>query len=379
MKMSKVFSLEKIKADIDGNWQDVENCIGKWAEAIHSSKKKLVAARKKFNQPAPLRAYTSVTDAGNTIFSLRFKGQEVGKLKVRSLDGKNYDIDLMIDKKHNTANLEYFFEDDQLDNTGSFPWQDSAYSKKFRAEFKKVYKAQGLALPNGSKNNKKLASEHHVESLILEEMQKDSSKNKFGGTCHQIQPVMIGGCPFQCPVPFSFSGNKKGGDTSDNKEVKATRGNIDILARNNLRQLSVWELKRPSLGLETQAHVQAFTYAYTLLKMLRSEEHGNEWWEIFGFKKDTIPKSLTIEAVPVFGCLSERKKASTLASLEEYLRQNLKSLRSEHKDGVDIIQFRLAYYHLDNQQDPREVTISERYSFISEGQQIKAVADGESW
>lgn len=373
--MSEKYILDEIKAEIDRKWEEDQSLLwsaGRWGKTIVDCKEDLATARSRFVQPAPLRAYSSITNAGKALFSLRFKGQEVGMLRVKVKEDKQPEVELIIEARHRDANRKYFQLGDFFEQTGSFDWQKSEYAKAFRSKFQDIFQVRAKALPKGSNNKKKSASEHHVESLMLEEMQ-NSTKNKFGGTCHHIQPIMVGGCPFQCPLPLSFSAEKK---------VKSTRGNIDILARNNKRQLSVWELKKPGLGLATKAHIQVFTYAYTLLKMLRSE-HGNSWWTIFGFKDGSLPSSIVIEAVPVFGVLNLRQRNYILKKLEEFLGQNLGALFSEHQNGTDRIQFRLAFYDLDHHQDPRIITIPEKYTYVSDAKSdpnnFHFIPTGDSW
>ncbi len=66
---------------------------------------------------------------------------------------------------------------------------------------------------------------------------------------------------------------------------KPTNGNIDILARRGTgkgTKISIWELKRP----QTTAHAisQAYIYSVTLLKMLRTPQSGDIWYQdIIGF------------------------------------------------------------------------------------------------
>jgi hypothetical protein len=124
------------------------------------------------------------------------------------------------------------------------------------------------------------SEEHRIESKFIEEMLK--GRGKFGRPDLEIQPVTLGDCPLQFPVPFS--------------EVKgrpvAKTGHIDILAHRKTR-LSVWELKRP--GAYKQAASQAYIYAVQLLRILRSD-NGKEWYRVFGFN-GAVPPSLEIEAV----------------------------------------------------------------------------------
>jgi hypothetical protein len=152
----------------------------------------------------------------------------------------------------------------------TYDW-NSKEASKFRKEFS-----------NPSKKNPH-SPEHWVESRFLEEMRTNDG-TKFGGTFRNIQPVLLHGCPFQCPVPIG---------ASNGWPKQSPRANIDILARTSGRRLAVWELKRP--GATAHSLDQVYIYAVTLAKMLRSAS-GNKWYQLFGFK-GKVPDSLTLDAV----------------------------------------------------------------------------------
>jgi len=367
--MAETISLANIKSEIDQLWRknddgkNLETNCKNWASIIIDGIDDLEVARKSFYQPEPLRAYTCIADLKKAIFSLRFKGQTVGYLK----NDRFGVLKLHIDSKLKKANSDYFGYKIDSDES-SWNWRNDVVAKEFRAYFKDKYKiSDGISfLPRGST---KTASEHNVESLILKEMQRTDS-GKFGGTCLYIQPVMVAGCPLQCPLPISSSKGK----------IRPNKGNIDILARTKNRNLSVWELKKPMEDLKSLAHIQVFAYAYTLLKMLRSES-GSAWYKIFGFNSDNVPSSLTIEAVPVFSVANEEKKRQIANDLKNFIAANASALQC----GQDKIQFRLAFYDFgidDKPRDPRSVVISNNYSFETENipnEKIQLVEGNAAW
>jgi hypothetical protein len=249
-----------------------ERKLDGWLRAIKESQSLLRDARTQFHQWGPLRVYVSVAKAASRsrpVFSLRFFGQEVAELLV-----KDSGITLRL-KRHSEKNLRCF-QCPRAD--GDYRWHGPE-AVAFRRHFK------DLASSTGGKP-KVQSPEHRVEAKFLQEMLKGSGK--FGVPDLRIQPVMIGACPLQFPLPISASSGCP----------KEGNGHIDILARRlgagNKRRLSVWELKKP----ETygQAASQAYIYARTLLHVLRDTKNGQEWYKVFGYKGQ-LPRSLELEAV----------------------------------------------------------------------------------
>lgn len=249
----------------NNNKTEIEKKLDRWLSACKEGKEKIRIAKKQFHQWRPLRVYVSVGKTKSNsalVFSLRFFGQEVAELVVKDK------VLLKLSKKHN-------FKDSPL-KQGEYFW-NGLEAKEFRKFFK------NLAVSSDGKQLR--FKEHRIESKFIEEMLK--GRGKFGQPCIEIQPVKLGGCPLQFPVPFSANTGKPAAKT----------GHIDILARrkaeDNKTRLSVWELKKP--GAYKQAASQAYIYAAQLLRILRSDK-GNEWYKLFGFS-GRIPKSLEIEAV----------------------------------------------------------------------------------
>jgi hypothetical protein len=256
------------------NTVKIEKDLDRWLSACKEGKEKIRIAKKQFHQWRPLRVYVAVGKVKSTsdsVFSVRFFGQEVAELVVKTKD----EVQLSISDKHHTSNSKWFGA--SFLKRGKYSW-NGGEAKMFRKFFK------DFAANSGGKP-KVRSEEHRIESKFIDEMLK--GRGKFGRPDLKIQPVKLGGCPLQFPVPFSANTGKPAIKT----------GHIDILARrkakDNKTRLSVWELKKP--GVYKQAASQAYIYAVQLLQILRSYK-GNEWYKLFGFS-GSIPKSLEIEAV----------------------------------------------------------------------------------
>jgi hypothetical protein len=284
---------DNIKKNLDG-----------WLNACKEGEDNICKAKKQFHQWHPLRVYVSVGKAKSSnkpVFSLRFFGQEVAELIVK-------------DKVMLCLKSKQYFKGLTL-KQGKYSWKGKE-AKEFRAFFKK------LAIDfNGSPEIKSI--EHRIESKFIVEMLKGSGK--FGCSGLKIQPITLGGCPLQFPVPFS----------ANTGEPKGKSGHIDILARrkgkDNKVRLSVWELKRP--GEYRHAASQAYIYAIQLLRILRSGE-GKKWYKVFGFN-GAVPKSLEIEAVVAI----TRNQAS-----EKKFTNDQKMLGENNKINGDIIKLYAVYY-----------------------------------
>ena len=261
-------------------WEEYYNTkcekeLDDWLRALEQGKETAKQARKKFHQWNPLRVYVSVTKVRSSknrvIFSLRFFGQEVAELVV-----KTGEVKLRLTERHSKQNKKCFC--DYPPRVGDFKW-NAKEAREFRSYFKK--KAQSS---NGKPCVRSI--EHRVESKFIQEMLKGSGKFCVSGL--EIQPVTIAGCPLQFPLPISASTGKP----------EKGYGNIDILARHrgndNRTRLSVWELKKP--GTYNHPASQVCIYAITLLRILRYTKNGSRWYALFGFRRP-IPKSLEIEAV----------------------------------------------------------------------------------
>jgi hypothetical protein len=279
-----------------------------WATALENKLPQFLAASKRFKAPAPLDVYLTVSRAKQPTpkFSLRFLGQEVAELVVKD------DVMLKIGKELAATNAKYF----GIPEKGVFAWND-ARGIAFRKHFKSLdHKSVKVGVP-----------EHLVEAEFLKHMRK-GGRGKFGGPKAGIQPVDLAGCRFQLPLPLSASSGSP----------KDSRGSIDILARRGSgrgTRLSVWELKAPDKT--ASAIEQAYIYAVTLLKVLRSSS-GEFWYRtVFGFN-GKVPKRLTVEAVVAVSLSTDERKEKFESAFEAF-RTNV-----QLQVGDDSIKLLFAYY-----------------------------------
>jgi hypothetical protein len=227
-------------------------------------------------------------------------------------DGKLY---VSISTATQSINASHF--EVRIETSGDFPW-DSPEGRKFREHFKRHHLWQ---------EPPRRLREHHLESMIIQEMQRKTSR-KLGGIFTQIQPVLLyERLPFQVPIPFQAS--------EGIPRISPRGGNIDILARRRAEhgpvRLSVWELKRP--GQIDHAVVQSYIYAVVLRHMLRSTS-GEEWFRLFGFRRH-LPRTLTIESVVL---LSDAMQHAYENQVETLYRDN------EMRIDRDQIIPKVAYY-----------------------------------
>src|SRR5664280_2806958 len=221
--------------------QGAETKATGWATTLRDANKSILSAKKKFHEWYPLKAYLCYTDATHSPikFSLRYLGQEVATLQVKESD----DVSITVSPETAAVNGARF----GIDLQGIHHWR-KADAQKFRRHFQ--------SLNHCDYHSSVKSEEHLVESEFLRHM-KDPTGKKFNGTFRGIQPVMLGGLPFQFPVPIS-------GNTG---EPKLKRGNIDILARRGTgkgTKISVWELKRPWELKKKDTTAHAIPQAYIL-------------------------------------------------------------------------------------------------------------------
>ncbi len=301
---------DKVSEKWERNEERIRTNLAKWAFCL-KEQQKILEAKKKFHQWEPLRAYLSTTKVKGGLFSLRFWGQEVGELVLK--DGK---IILKIkagtavcNKRFGLKPVDWTFNENEA---ASWEWKG-----KKAGIFRKYFQEY-------ERRNAKKYTEHFVESELIREMSR-STRKKFGGKLHHIQPVRIAGFPLQLPVPIS---------ACTGEPNYSPKGNIDILARRKGGRLSVWELKKPNGDLRKVLQ-QAYIYAVVLLKMIRQPQ-GNEWYEIMVPNAcKGIPPSLTVESVVVI----EKSK-------EEYLKERYEKLKEDMPThiGRDRIEFYAVHY-----------------------------------
>lgn len=316
--------------EIEARWVESkgERKAKEWAEALKNSRDNIILAGKQFRKTEPLRPYISVSRAKKgsrannptVSFSLRYQGQEVAVLAVKE---KEKERTVKIDSK-----TEQYFGIST--DKSEFSW-DSPKAVEFRREFKKY--------PSDKK--RKGSTEHHIESEFLKQMSADSKKQFEGTFLENIQPVFFAGFPLQLPLPISGNTGKP----------KASPGNIDIVTRHGIgngTRVSIWELKKPKAT--GKAIEQAYIYAVTLLKVLRSQS-GKSWYkDIFGFN-GKLPSKLTIEAVVAVSIENEKKKTEFVEEFEEFKNAN------KFQIGNDTIKLYLAHYYFDAKSKSNPVII----------------------
>lgn len=304
--------------------QGAEAQSAEWAEKLGEAKNTLLSARQKFYEWYPLKVYISYSTATKPriYFSLRYLGQQVATLHVKPNDAVYIKI-LPATAEANTRLCG-------IRLAGEHPWR-GAEAQEFRRHFRR--------LKHSEYHSSVKSEEHHIESEFLRHM-KDPTGTKFHGTLNHVQPVTLGGLPFQFPVPIS-------GNTGS---PRPTKGNIDILARRGTgkgTKISVWELKRPT----TTAHAieQAYIYSVTLLKMLRTPQSGNFWYrDVIGFGCD-VPTKLTIESVVAVSIASKRNRDLFEKKLRDFKSRNNLAI------GNDAISLHIAHY----QKDPLAVKMTD--------------------
>ncbi|MGA2219004.1 MAG: hypothetical protein ABSG51_13000 [Terracidiphilus sp.] len=293
--------------------QGAESQAAGWAEKLREANNALLSARQKFYEWYPLKLYISYSTATQSpiTFSLRYLGQQVATLQVKANDV----VYITIPPKTAAVNTRLC----GISLTGEYPWR-GAEAQAFRRHFRSL---EHCEYHSGVKSE-----EHHIESEFLRHM-KDPTGSKFHGTLRGIQPVTLGGLPFQFPVPIS-----------GHEGVPApTKGNIDILARRGTgkgTKISVWELKRPTIT--AHAIEQAYIYSVTLLKMLRTPQSGDFWYrDIIGFGCK-VPRKLAIESVVAVSIASDRNRKE--------FEDKLRAFKSEHplSIGADTISLHIANY-----------------------------------
>jgi hypothetical protein len=293
--------------------QGAEAKAAGWAEKLRDARESILSAKQRFHEWYPLKLYLSYTTATKSRidFSLRYLGQQVATLRVDA----SGDVYINISPLTAAVNADLC----GINLIGKHPWR-GAEAQQFRRHFQ--------CLDHSEYHSSVKSEEHYIESEFLRHM-KDPTGSKFNGTLRGIQPVMLGGFPFQFPVPIS-------GNTG---VPKLTKGNIDILARRGTgkgTKISVWELKRP----KTTAHAisQAYIYSVTLLKMLRTRQSGDIWYrDIIGFGCK-VPDKLAIESVVAVSIADDRNRREFEDKLRAFKRENSLSI------GNDTINLHIAHY-----------------------------------
>lgn len=259
----------------------------KYIQKINDNHEQLKEARHAFYVPKPFKLYMPISKAMNSVFNLRFEGQDVADLKI------NADNEVSICFNKNARNIfELMSNEDKVyfENLKDefYPWTGEE-AKRFRKIFKDFSSEKLRGQP-----------EHKVESELLDNYLQKSSQGK---EILNIQPITMlkGSGFFQMPTPLKASGAKNGIDNITYANFYG--GGIDILARvgrGKGTQLAILELKDENKSSEPpeEAIKQAIAYATFIRELLRSEEIGKTYWDFFGFTRE-IPEKLALKAIIV--------------------------------------------------------------------------------
>lgn len=291
----------------------------KYADEISGNVAMLKERKASFHKWSPLYVYLTTSEmkkGGNVSFSLRYKGQEVGKLVVKD------EILCYPAYENNSKNFGYTpsFQDE-------FPWN----SENARA-FRKFFLQNPLRIDCGKKND-----EHRYESMLLtcfEDCKKEIDAFKH------IRPVsVISGVRFPMPTPISAS-NKNAVTYSG-----TSGGGIDIFTRTGngkATYLNIMELKDENHKGEEPSVVirQAIAYATFILRLLRSES-GAEWYKLFGFGS-ALPDSIKVYAT----CLMPKGycEDKSFANQKIYVDKTYDIVSDTSIDNSDIIELHYMYF-----------------------------------
>ena len=244
----------------------------KYAEEINANIETIKKNRKMFRQWKPLYLYMNITKARQIQFGLRYLGQDVAILKA-------------IKEKVFISTKGF-----EMKNTRDFDCEISLKNCEWHSKDAKTFRKHFVEYAKPKKHHQ----EHRIESLLLTEFSKKSSKNKK--IC-KIQPVKIAGVA-RFPMPTPLSASKSGKVTISN----SSRGGIDILTRikmGNSTKLCIMEVKDENVSKEPpkKAVLQGLSYAIFIRELLRSSS-GIMWWKIFGFS-GKLPKHIELVVASV--------------------------------------------------------------------------------
>lgn len=258
----------------------------KYIKTINDNHEQLKEARHAFYVPKPFKLYMPISKAMNSVFNLRFCGQDVADLKINT-DNK---VSIRFNKKAKDIFKLMSSEDKKYFNKlkdDFYPWKGKE-ARRFRRIFKEFSSEKLCGQP-----------EHKLESYLLDNYLQKSSQGK---EILNIQPITMleGSGFFQMPTPLKASGAKNGIDNI--KYANFHGGGIDILARVGRgigTQLAILELKDENISSEPpeEAIKQAIAYATFVRELLRSEV-GKTYWRFFGFTRK-LPEKLALKAIIV--------------------------------------------------------------------------------
>lgn len=302
----------------------------KYIKKINDNREQLEEARNKFNVPKPFKLYMPISKAMNSVFNLRFCGQDVADLKI------NTDNEVVIRFNKKAKNIFELMSSEDKKYFENLEEQDYLWKEKEASRFRKIFKEF---------SSEKLCGqpEHKLESYLLDNYLQKYSQGK---EIVNIQPVTMLKADgfFQMPTPLKASNAKDG-----IIEYSAEKGGgIDILARigHGNTHLAIIELKDKYEKNEPpeKAICQAIAYATFIRELLRSES-GEKWWEFFRFGGD-IPRSLKLFAIISMPNSKNANKDFVYTCNHNAINLSL--------DGEDKLE--LGYIYLENEGSPQEIS-----------------------
>ncbi len=282
MRNEEIVKIASEKLVSNNDWREAYT---RYAEGISAKKDLFVEVIKILKKKLPrnmglLRVYSSINLAQKTSveYDLRIFGQSVGSLIIHFDKNNEPQLFLKITPEQEYNNDNHLgIKTKASPKRKPYPW-DSEEAKHIVDIFTKY---------NGENANMH-SDEHKMETLILHDLNKKLKKE--GKMFPYVRPVMLGEVGyFQMRTPFGASKHR----TKDypkycmRKDGAASGGGIDILARiqhkDSSWRLAIIELKDGNTGSESQPIVmqQALVYATFIAHLLRCEECGNMWYNIF--------------------------------------------------------------------------------------------------
>lgn len=273
--------------------------------------------KKRVRVTEPLFKYTTISDEVKTkkeIIILRYKGQEVGRIK--EIENNTY---LQISEEMSKRNEKYFgiTEKNSLAIIGT-PVKEKQWkwAGKEAQAFRKYFEEYDKEKMNNS--------EHMLESKFLTEISKNKSENK---SLLYIQPIMLNHKRFQMPTPLKASTIK---DNIDNLRYSGGHGGgIDILARRkkgNQSYITLIELKDEFCNNEPPAKVMNQVIAYaTFIRELVRNKTANEkgsWYRIMGFTDIIENKPITIYCVVAMPNIEDNIDIDMFKNISLYFNDN---------------------------------------------------------
>ncbi len=319
MKMSNE-EIVRITSDKLCSNSDWRQAYMRYAEGINQSKGLYKESAVFLNKFLPkdlglIRIYSSINLAqkSSVKYDLRIYGQSVASLIIRFDKNNNKKVYLKIDPKQQLNNENHL----HLKTPASLP------RKPYEWETNEAQEILSTLIGYDGKNANMHSDEHKLETLVLSDLAKKHLKD--GKKMPFIRPVVLGGIGFfQMRTPFGASKHRskdypKYSMRGDNA---ASGGGIDILARimhtDSTWRLAIIELKDGNNTKEPQPIVmqQALVYATFIAHLLRDNNCGNLWYNIFRNRDNEVllkeDKEINIDVITMMPPIPLNKKGNPI-------------------------------------------------------------------